>query len=287
MTGSSTVSAAGTAAVASVPAGAGASAAAGSGGVAEAVGGGSPAPSGFKPKCLSKGAELALIGDSWINFPLGEFLAPRMATRARNDGALAQGESYNDQAVAGTSLGSGGLGLIPDQWPSAKAAAQAAGTSVKFVIMDGGGNDVLLGNTICLDNGQMRDQNATCQKTVMDATLAGKMLQTKMKMDGVGQVVYFFYPHVPAGGWDVLDYSLPMAKAVCEGQNDDNYQCYFVDTRDAFQGVGNTGEAMGSLIGPDGIHPNAAGDDVLADLLWKTMKEHCMAQSAASGCCTP
>jgi hypothetical protein len=257
--------------------------------VAAAVGGGGagPAASGFKPKCLSKGAELALLGDSWINYPLGEFLAPRMATRARSDGALAQGDSYNDQAVAGTSLASGGVGLIPDQWPSAKAAAQTAGTSVKFAIMDGGGNDVLLGNSICLDNGQMRDQNATCQKTVMDATLAGKMLQTKMKMDGVGQVVYFFYPHVPAGGWDVLDYSLPMAKSVCEGQNDDNYQCYFVDTRDAFQGVGNTGQAMAALIGPDGIHPNAAGDDVLADLLWKTMKEHCMAQSAASGCCTP
>jgi lysophospholipase L1-like esterase len=254
------------------------------GGGATAQGGTS---SGFKPKCLTKGRELALVGDSWINYPLGQLLAPRLAQRAQMDGALPQGDMYNDQAVAGTSLASGGLGLISDQWEPAKAAAKAAGTSVKFVVMDGGGNDVLLGNAICLDNGQMRDQDPNCQKTVKDATMVGMMLEQKMKADGVGQAVYFFYPHVPAGGWDVLDYSLPMAKAVCESLNDENYQCYFVDTRETFQGAGNTGQAMASLIGPDGIHPNAAGDDLLADLIWKTMKEHCMGQPASSGCCTP
>lgn len=47
------------------------------------------------------------------------------------------------------------------------------------------------------------------------------------------------------------------------------------------------GVAMSSLIAADGIHPSAAGEKVLADLIWKTMKENCMAQSAASGCCTP
>jgi lysophospholipase L1-like esterase len=220
---------------------------------------------------------------------LGEFLAPRLASRAQKAGALAAGDSYNDQAVAGTSLASGGLGLIRDQWAPAKAAAERAGTTVKFVVMDGGGNDVLLGNAICLDNGRMRDQDPTCQATVKQATMAGQMLQQKSKMDGVGQVVYFFYPHVPAGGWDVLDYSLPMAKSVCDSMNDDTYHCYFVDTREAFQGPGNTGMAMASLIGPDGIHPNAAGDEVLADLIWKTMTDNCMAQTAMSGngCCTP
>jgi hypothetical protein len=37
----------------------------------------------------------------------------------------------------------------------------------------------------------------------------------------------------------------------------------------------------------DGIHPTAAGDELLADLIWKTMKDNCMAQAASSGCCTP
>lgn len=257
------------------------------GGATTAAGSGATSDSGFKPKCLAKGAELALVGDSWINYPLGQLLAPRLAALAQKDGALAQGDMYNDQAVAGTSLATGGIGLISDQWAPAKQAAMAAGTSVKFVVMDGGGNDVLLGNQKCLDNGMMRDKDPDCEKTVMDATMVGQMLQQKMKMDGVGQAIYFFYPHVPAGGWDVLDYALPMAKAVCEGQNDENYQCYFVDTRDAFQGAGNTGEAMANLIGPDGIHPNADGDDILAALIWKTMKDHCMAQNASSGCCTP
>jgi lysophospholipase L1-like esterase len=244
--------------------------------------------SGYKPKCLTKGTELALVGDSWVHYDLGEVLAPRLEKRAKAAGALPSG-GYNDQAIAGTSMANGGLGLIPDQWPSVKTAARIAGTTTKFVVMDGGGNDVLLGNTICLDNGKMRDQDPTCQKTVADALAAGKKLVEQMKADGVGQVIYYYYPHVPAGGWDVLDYALPMVKSMCEANSDETFQCYFIDTRDAFQGPGNTGVAMKSLILPDDIHPNAMGDEVLADLVWKTMKDNCMAQTEASGegCCTP
>ena len=262
---------------------------AGTGGPEAGTGGGeagtgAPA-SGFQPKCIAKGAELALVGDSWINYT--EQLAPRLAQRAIADKALMRGDSYNDQSVPGTSLAGGGLGLIRDQWPSAKTAAQRAGTSVKFVVMDGGGNDVLLGAPQCLGDGSQND--AGCQRVVADATMAGMMLQQRMVADGVTQGVYFFYPHVPAGGADILDYSLPMAKATCEGMNSDKYQCYFLDTREAFQGPGNNGLAMGQYIGLDGIHPTAAGDDLLADLVWKLMKDHCMAQTAESGggCCTP
>jgi lysophospholipase L1-like esterase len=290
-TGGATMSMTGTAGAPVTPpngtAGMAAAGAGGSGAVAGAGAAGEAAPGGFKPPCLAKGAELALVGDSWINYVLGQLLAPALQSRAQKDGALAAGDAYNDQAVGGTSLASGGLGLIPDQWPTAKAAAMRAGSTVKFVIMDGGGNDVLLGNQTCLDNGVMRDKDPSCQKTVQDATAAGAKLQMQMKADGVKQALYFFYPHVPAGGWDVLDYSLPMAKATCESMNDANYHCTFVDTRDAFQGAGNTGVAMANLIGADGIHPSAAGEAVLADLIWKTMKDNCMAQNASSGCCTP
>jgi lysophospholipase L1-like esterase len=248
---------------------------------------GAAGATGFRPRCLSKGAELALIGDDWINYRLGEQLAPRLASRAVRDGALPQGSAFNDQAQSGFSLASGGLGLLADEWAPAKTAAQTAATSVKFVVMDGGGNDIVLGQPSCLQNGTMREQDSVCQKAVKDATLAAMMLQQKMKTDGVGQALYFFYPHMPTGGWDVLDYFLPMARTTCTAMNDDKYQCYFVDTREAFQGPGNTGVAMASLIGSDGIHPTAAGDDILADLIWKTMKDHCMAQAAGSGCCVP
>src|SRR5262249_42738204 len=153
----------------------------------------------------------------------------------------------------------------------------------KFVIMDGGGNDVLLGNQTCLDNGVGRAMDPTCMQTVTDATAAAVKLEQQMIADGVTQIVYFFYPHVPAGGWDMIDYALPLAKQSCESMNSDKFQCYLVDTRDAFQGPGNNGVAMAQYIGPDGIHPSAAGDDVLADLVWKTMKDHCMGQTMQSG----
>jgi hypothetical protein len=289
-TGTSTagMGAAGSGAVASATAGSGAAGAgsAGSGTAGgNAAGAGGSAASGFKPKCLTKGAELALVGDSWINYT--EQLAPKLASRAIMDKALPAGGSYNDQAIPGTSLAGFGLGLIPDQWPSVQAAAKAAGVTTKFVVMDGGGNDILLGQPACLTDGVGNEKNATCMQAVAAATMAGKMLQQKMIMDGVGQAVYFFYPHVYAGGWDVLDYSLPMAKATCESMNSPTYQCYFIDLREAFQGAGNNGVAMRDLIAADDIHPTAKGDNLLADIVWKTMKDHCMAQPASSGCCTP
>jgi lysophospholipase L1-like esterase len=263
---------------------------AGTMGTATAGTGGGATADGYKPKCIAKGAELALIGDSWINYALGENLAPRLQQRAQRDGALAASDRFNDQAVGGSSLASGGIApLIPTTWDTAKTVAMRADTTVKFVVMDGGGNDVLLGNAACLENGTGKAQDPSCQKTVMDATAAGRMLQARMKMDGVGQAIYFFYPHVPAGGWDMIDYALPMARETCEGMNSDTFQCTFVDTRDLFQGPGNTGVAMAQYIGLDGIHPTPAGMERLADELWKVMKEKCMAQTAESGggCCTP
>ena len=242
--------------------------------------GGQAASTGFKPPCLTKGSQLVTIGDSWINYT--ERLTPELTSRAIADGALPQGDSYGEYAVPGTSLyyDPTGLLLIPPQWDQ----AVADDPDRPFVVMDGGGNDVLLWNQQCLGDGSQNDTG--CQDVVSHTMEVGHMLEMTMKSQGVHEVIYFFYPHVPAGGSDISDYSIPMAKAACEGMNDDQYKCIFVDTRDAFD-PNHTGVAQADLIGSDGIHPTAAGEKVLADLIWQTMKDNCMAQPESSGCCTP
>lgn len=230
-----------------------------------------PPPMGKKPPCITKASQGILLGDSYVNFINN--IEPRVSALAVKDGAIPNGMRFRDYAVAGTSLAADG-GSIPPQWDNAKRADP----DIKFVIMDGGGNDVLLWNMQCLAAGS--DMNAGCQKVVTDANAAAKAMMENMKASGVSDVVFFFYPYVPAGGDDILDYSYPLAKQQCEGGSTDTFRCHFIDTRQAFMGHAD-------YIGLDGIHPTATGADVIAGLIYDKMKMNCIGQPESSGCCEP
>lgn len=248
----------------------------GAGGASGTGGGAGTGGLAQKPPCIKKGSDVAFLGDSWVEYT--ESLPTAVTALARMDGALMGTDSYASYAVPGTSLGNG---QIPSQWSDPGGAKS---TMPKYVVMDGGGNDVLLLNPGCLADGSQNDQS--CKDTVANATMVGMQMEADIKASGVSETIYFFYPHVPVGGHDILDYSLPMAKATCEAMSDSKYKCIFIDTRDAFD-PSHTGTADASLIGFDSIHPNAQGEAVLSGLIWKTMKENCMGQSSSNPCCTP
>jgi hypothetical protein len=104
---------------------------------------------------------------------------------------------------------------------------------------------------------------------------------------GARDVVYFFYPHVPANTIlsddspnEILDYALPMAKALCEGteqQTGGKMRCTFVDMVPVFAGH------------PDyfneDIHPNDKGGKAMADKIWQVMTDKCLGQKGAKDCC--
>jgi hypothetical protein len=228
-------------------------------------------PAEHKTPCITKGNQVALVGDSYIEYI--NSLTPLLESRATKEGALMQGDHYNNQAVPGSSLAVGLL-LIAPQWDAAKRAAP---DGTKYVVMDGGGNDVLLYNMQCLSDGSSKDPG--CQQVSDDASAVAKEIMMDMKATGVSDVLYFFYPHVPAGGQDILDnYSGPSAKKQCEEElTDPNFRCHFVPLVDAFEGHPD-------YISSDGIHPSPSGAEVQADVIWKAMKDNCMAQS--SGCCS-
>jgi hypothetical protein len=228
-------------------------------------------PAERKAPCLAKGSQVAVIGDSYIEYT--NPLVPRLEQKATAEGALKQGDHYNNQAVPGSSLGVGLL-LIQPQWTSAKRASM---NDIKFVVMNGGGNDVLLYNPQCLGDGASQD--AGCRMVADTATAVAKEIMMDMKATGVSDVVYFFYPHVPAGGKDLMDnYASPLAKKNCEEGSDATYRCHFVSLVEAFEG-------HPEFILADGIHPTSAGADAQATVIWDAMKKNCVAQ--ASGCCMP
>jgi lysophospholipase L1-like esterase len=154
-------------------------------------------------------------------------------------------------------------GQIPGQYTTAKQADP----NINTVIMTGGGNDILLGNPVCLTNPP--PANTVCVDAVNKAATAAETLLTQMQTDGVKYVVYYFYPDITiSGGATNVDYAFPIVKAKCD-KFTGALKCFFIDTRPPF---------VGQSWFSDGIHPNAAGQQAIATLVWNAMTANCIAQ---------
>lgn len=192
----------------------------------------------------TRGNEVVIIGESFIAM---SSIPEHLAELAKAQGSLQGNESYIDNSVSGTTLGN-------DQIPSQYRQAQAS-NDIRFVVMDGGGNDCLQSNN------------------PGGALAAAEALFQTMAEDGVEKVQYFFYPD-PLGGFasgslkSCLDTLRPQMQALCEGLTAP--QCYFLDLRDTWNGH--------SEYTSDGIHPTEAGSVASADAIWEAMVENCVAQ---------
>jgi hypothetical protein len=264
----------------------GAAGASNTGGATGGSGGSAPIE---KPPCLGDPNQLVMIGDSYMNWVSHTFGADMNA---------AAGMTIENFAIGGTSMGSGGIGLIAPQFDTALATHP----NPIAVIMDGGGNDVLVPDTVQFPRGgdckMMGAQSPTipdCQKIVDKALAAGTELFIRIAGAGVKDVMFFFYPHVPlgtlVGGVDpngMLDYAIPRIKAACDGAYQLSLQldptktirCHFIDMVPVFAG-------HPEYFAPTDIHPNTAGSKAMAAAIWARMKQDCVAQSASSGCCAP
>lgn len=230
-----------------------------------------------KPKCVKKDSQVIVIGDSYINWVSHTF--PQDIVRE-------SGQMWRMEAIGGYAMATGGTGLIPASFDESIRRDPDAHT----VLMDGGGNDVLIGDSMR----QCRDEKAPtvpfCQKLLDDALAAAEKLLDRAAAAGIRDVVYFFYPHVPKntllGGPDpnhMLDYSLPKVRDLCdtaEKRTEGKLRCYFVDMVPVF-----AGKPESEWFFPGDIHPTSVGSQAMAKAVWSTMKQHCVAQKAESGCC--
>jgi hypothetical protein len=238
-----------------------------------------------------------MIGDSYLD-PAYSNAALDIWADAQAAGSLAANTNYRHYYQGGAAMNAGALQFnIPYQYEN-----QALGDllvsnpkDIQVVIMDGGGNDVLIDDRSCLTSPP--PGNTGCAGTIQGAIGKAQSLMKEMSGNGVKQIVYFFYPHLdPNGGGLIpspntanptLDYAYPLAEQICCGtsfQSDVDHftctgnptgstQCIFVDTRPAFEG--RTAEYIKTT---DYVHPTPAGAQVIADLVWKAMQAHCVAQ---------
>jgi hypothetical protein len=268
--------------------GAGGAAAGGASGAGGMSGAGGAVAMGEKPPCLKDPKELVMIGDSYVNWTTHTFPADMNAASMLD---------IADFAVGGTSMGSGGIGLIPPQFDTALMTHP----TIVAVIADGGGNDILVPDIAMFPDGAqckaMGAQSASlpqCQQIVQKALDAGHQLFVHMADKGVKDVVFFFYPHVPNGTWlaadpnGMLDYALPKIKAECDGAYETSLKanpakpirCHFVDLVPVFEG-------HAEYFANADLHPNPTGSKAMAAAVWAKMKQDCVGQPASSGCCAP
>ena len=192
------------------------------------------------------GSEVLMIGESFI--AATHEITREIERQARANGSLGENESYRDNSISGTTLAGGG-NSIPNQY--ANGVQQGP---VKYVLMDGGGNDCLQANN-------------------PDGALsAAEGLFQSMQENGTEKVVYFFYPD-PIGNQfsslkSCLDTLRPQMKAMCDGLT--SPKCYWLDLRDVWNGHGEYTQ--------DGIHPTTAGSVASGQAIWEVMVENCVAQ---------
>ncbi|WP_437942781.1 SGNH/GDSL hydrolase family protein [Sorangium sp. So ce341] len=212
-----------------------------------ASGGETSGTGGSSGACVTgqtRGNQVAVIGESFIAATHG--ITQQIEKQAKANGSLAENERYIDNSVSGTTLAN-------DQIPSQYRKAAENGM-IKYVLMDGGGND-------CLLRGD--GDGALAAAESLFETMAG---------DNVEKVVYFFYPD-PIGNQfaslkTCLDALRPKMKELCDGLT--SPKCYWLDLRPVWNGHNEYTQ--------DGIHPTSAGSIATGDAVWEVMKENCVAQ---------
>lgn len=210
------------------------------------AGGGAGTGSGTCQKGTTMGNEVLFIGESFI----AASSIPEETTKlARAAGSLGANDSYVDKSVSGTWIGNGASNSIPAQYRSNS-------DGVRFVLMNGGGND-------CWQGGQESHRTA--------ALSAARTLFQDMGENGVEKVVYFFYPDPIGSQFASLTACLnllrPAMEALCAEQT--SPKCYWVDLRETWDGHAEYTS--------DGIHVAGPGNVPTATAIFESMQANCVA----------
>jgi len=165
----------------------------------------------------------------------------------RSDLVSLSGKRYKDRSASGAKI-SGVVNQLN------KALRRS---SLKTIIADGGGNDVLIGGPDC-DSDPLTQ---ACVDTIDYVADTMENMLDDMYISGVDDCVWLGYYHLPrseAEKNEALDYCYLLYPAITSGPMD----THLVDPRDDIEP---------SHVKSDDIHPTGAGSEILANLIWDTM----------------
>jgi lysophospholipase L1-like esterase len=176
------------------------------------------------------------------------------------------GDTYRKYYISGAQMVGGLIKTIPQQYEDALADGP-----VRTVILDGGGNDILIGaNRVCRAEygGELSDACYDVMEEVLDAS--DKNFR-RMVADGVKNVVFQGYYYVRNEQlWQVTDVFQDMGIQLANELDAEfpDVKIVYVDPRPYFT-QGDT-----SHLWADGIHPTRAAAKTLANLVWEAMVDN-------------
>lgn len=172
------------------------------------------------------------------------------------------GQRYRTYYVSGAQLEGGMIGDIEDQYDRAARAGK-----IRTIIIDGGGNDYLMGG--CGNSAGLEREITAAWGRILD----------KAARDGVQNMIvqgYYLTASTPDGG--VADYD-KLAKQLESAGAQRGIKLVYVDPN---KDVWFSSKRPAQYTLTDGIHPTAAASKELARLVWTAMQANDIEQN--EGC---
>lgn len=176
------------------------------------------------------------------------------------------GETFRRYTLSGASLSGGDA--IAASVVNQYATARNDNPNIEVVIMDGGGNDILI-PAIAFDPHDCKTNwyefgrlSSDCRTFIDDVYVEAVDILNEMAVDGVENVIFLGYYHTKNGLFaldsmeEAVDYGDHQLAKACAYSTVD---CTFVDPREVI----NDRDIVF-----DGIHPNDGGSTKLAQLIW-------------------
>jgi len=179
------------------------------------------------------------------------------------------GTTFRNYTTSGAELIGGAIAPSVEQqfW-----TAEADNPSSTVLVMDGGGNDILI-PAVALDPYDCLTQwyefgqlSSRCKSFIDEIYVDGVDLLNDVRGAGVQQIVYLGYYYTKNGLLLVDDleeaivYGDAKLRQACQNAV---VSCTFIDPRSTIRD---------SDITADGVHPNATGSRKLADLIWPVLR---------------
>jgi hypothetical protein len=179
------------------------------------------------------------------------------------------GGTFRNYTTSGAELVGG---LITPSIEQQIAMAEADNPSSTVVVMDGGGNDILI-PAVALDPYNCMTQwwefgrlSSSCKSFIDDVYVDGVDLMNDLRANGVTDVIYLGYYYTKNG----LILADDLEEAIVYGDQklgqacaNSIVRCSFIDPRSTIRDSDITG---------DGVHPTAGGSKKLADLIWPLLR---------------
>jgi len=191
-------------------------------------------------------SEVLWIGDSWVNDPGTQ--NSRVRDLARAAGAIGSNDDYTVLAAAAADMAA-----VAKQYDTRESGA----TKVKVLIMDGGTWDGIAA--------QM--SGASVPDALDNSASTFRRFLAKVASDGtVEHIVYYLVPELPSvPGVAMLR---PQLQKACV---DSAVPCHFIDLQPSWSG-------HPEYTALNGIQSSETGAVVIANLIWTTMQDNCIAQ---------